>query len=206
MRILLTSEDPLVQEQLSTTLLKEFPFVVTGKASGDKELMGLIRNEGWSLVVISLDAIDESWLNTLQSMHQEFPRLPVLLTSKEPTTSLGNLLPTGISYIDRESSVKELIKAVKIATQGRQYISPSIERKLNDMQEYSIKKLPHELLSAREFDVFKQLASGKTVSETSNLLHLGITTVSTYRTRLLAKMSMKSNAEIVAYARQHGLV
>jgi DNA-binding NarL/FixJ family response regulator len=117
------------------------------------------------------------------------------------------VLKAGASaYLGKETIHDELIKAIHTARLGKKYITPSIAERLADAFENDTDKDNHQALSDREFDVFKLLAQGKSVSEIASQFSLSITTVSTYRSRILEKMSMRSNAEMTRYALEKGLI
>jgi len=147
-------------------------------------------------------------LETLKQLKTEFPKLPVLILSMHPEDQYAiRVLKAGASgYLTKESASEELVNAVHKILEGRRYISPGVAEKLAENLENDPSKELYETLSDREFDVLKQIASGKTVSEIAELLALSLTTVSTYRARILYKTGMKTNAELTRYAIENKLV
>ena len=109
-------------------------------------------------------------------------------------------------YLTKESASEELVKAIRKVSTGRKYITPSLGEKLAYSVKADSEKLPHELLSDREYDVMCMIASGKTIAEIARNLYLSENTIRTYRSRILEKMSMENNAELTHYAIKNGLV
>jgi len=143
-----------------------------------------------------------SGLDALRQLKESLPKLPVLIMSIHPEDQYAiRVLKAGAAgYLSKASAPDELVKAVRIVLAGKKYITSSTAEKLANSISKDQDKLPHEYLSDREFDVLKRIASGKAVSEIAAQLSLSITTVSTYRSRIMAKMNMKSNAELTMYA------
>ncbi|HKO78915.1 MAG TPA: response regulator transcription factor, partial [Chitinophagaceae bacterium] len=144
----------------------------------------------------------------LVHIKQVAPELPVLIMSMYPEDQYAlRVLKAGASgYLQKESIHDDIIKAVQTVQLGKKFITPSIAEKLADAFHGNNNKQPHELLSDREFDVFKLLASGKSVSDIASQLSLSTTTVSTYRSRILEKMGIKSNADLTRYALEKKLI
>ena len=143
-----------------------------------------------------------SGLDVLHDIKQNYPNLPVLILSIHPEEQYAiRVLKAGAAgYLSKQAATDDLVKAVQRVLQGRKYISAAIAEKMADELDSNFDKPLHELLSDREFHVFKLIAEGKSVSEIAELLSLSLTTVSTYRSRVLAKMNMKTNAELIRYA------
>jgi two-component system, NarL family, invasion response regulator UvrY len=207
MRIIIITDDFSVQTEIKKALQPEFPGASIQDVN-EREWMELLNREEFSLAIISSQDEVNCLPTTISLVHQYFPDMPVLVIGSHPEPGfLHQLLEAkSAGYLYKDGVSKELIKAVRIVLQERHYFPLQLERKLAENQEGGLHKLPHEGLSAREYDVFKSLASGKTVSEIAHTNTLGITTVSTYRSRLLAKLGFKTNAEVIAYAKKHQLV
>ena len=208
MRIIIISDGVLAQNDIKNKLPHEFPDAEIREAGTEAEWLDLLKEESFDLAIINNHREDNRLANTLEMVQQNFPHLPVLTIGTNPQPAfLHHLLSAdSAGYLDEETATKELSKAVRIVLQGRHYLTPCLEKRLAEEQEAIYNRLPHEELSAREYDVFKLLASGKSVSEIAHSNLLGVTTVSTYRSRLLAKMGFRTNAEIIAYAKRHQLV
>jgi len=149
-----------------------------------------------------------SGLDALSQIKQINPHLPVLIMSMYPEDQYAlRVLKAGASgYLGKETIHDHLIQAIQTVQLGKKFITPSIAEKLADAVRNDAGHEPHELLSDREFDVFKLLAAGKSVSEIANQLSLSTTTVSTYRTRIMSKMSIKSNADLTRYALEKKMI
>jgi DNA-binding NarL/FixJ family response regulator len=149
-----------------------------------------------------------SGLDVVQHVKQNFPKLPVLILSIHPEEqyAIRTLKAGAAGYLSKDAATEELVKAVQRVLQGRKYISASLAEKMATELDQDISKPPHELLSDREFEIFKMIAAGKTVSEIAEQLSLSITTVSTYRARVLTKMNLKTNAELTRYGLESKLI
>jgi two-component system, NarL family, invasion response regulator UvrY len=207
MRILLADDHYLVRRGLKEILLEEYPNAQIGEvADADSVIVSLVRQE-WDLVISDVSMPGRSGLEMLQQIRQSFPRLPVLIVSVYPEEQYApRVLKAGASgYLNKDLAPEVLIKAVRLVTMGRKYITPLVAELLL-AQSSDGGRLRHELLSDREFDVFRMLAAGMSIVEIAEQFKLSATTISTYRSRVMSKMSMNSNADIVRYAIANGLV
>jgi two-component system invasion response regulator UvrY len=169
--------------------------------------MDLIWNEKWDVVVLDITLPDRSGLDVLSSIRRTRPKLPVLVLSMHPENQFAvRVLKQGASgYMTKESAPAELVGAIRKVLAGGRYVSPTLAETLaTDLSRDE--RNPQEKLSDREFQVLRMLASGKTVSEIGQELFLSVKTISTYRSRILEKMGMKNNAELMHYAIQHRFV
>jgi DNA-binding NarL/FixJ family response regulator len=162
----------------------------------------------WDVVICDLSMPGRSGLDALRQLKQSSPSLPVLIMSMHPEDQYAlRVLKAGASgYLGKDSIHSDLVAAIRMVLLGKKFITPSIAEKLAEAFDSNSDRLPHELLSDREFDVFKLLALGKSVSEIAAQLSLSITTVSTYRARIMEKMNMRSNAELTRYAIEKELI
>ena len=149
-----------------------------------------------------------SGLEALQQIKQIQPKLPVLILSIHPEEQYAiRVLKSGAAgYLSKDLAPEELVNAVQRVMLGKKYITASVAEKLASVFDQDNNKAPHESLSDREFSVLKMLAKGKSVSEIAELLFLSVTTVSTYRARIMTKMNMKSNADLTLYSIEHKLM
>ena len=162
----------------------------------------------WDVVISDLSMPGRSGLEALQQIKQLQPKLPVLILSIHPEEQYAiRVLKAGASgYLSKDSAPDELVNAVQRVLLGKKYITDTIAEKLASVLDQDSNKSPHEYLSDREFSVLKMLAAGKSVSEIAESLFLSVTTVSTYRSRIMTKMNMKSNADLTLYAVEHKLL
>ena len=182
--------------------------VLFGEASTAAEALDLVRAQDWDAVVLDLSLGGRDGLEVLKELKQIRPRLPVLILSMHTEVQFARrAFKAGASgYITKDSPRSELTTAInKVIDQGR-YISQALAEKLVVEIGRDTDRPPHEVLSDREFEVLRLIASGKTAGEIARLLSLSDSTISTYRARILEKMGMKTNAELTHYAIQNKLV
>lgn len=208
LRILIADDHTIVRRGLKQILLDEFAFVHIEEVGDAGELLKKIMQSEWDVVISDLSMPGRSGLDSLQQIKQSRPKLPVLILSVYPEDQYAvRALKAGASgYLTKESAPDELVKAVKQLLLGKKYITPTVAEKLIAVLDQEGVKESHELLSDREFEVLKLIAAGKSVSDIAAMLSLGITTVSTYRSRILAKMNMHTNADLTLYAVEHKLI
>ena len=188
--------------------MEEFPFALIEEVNDTEELIKAIVKGEWDIVICDPSMPGRSGLDALHQIKQIFPKLPVLILSVYPEEQYGiRALKAGAAgYLSKNAAPKELINAIQRTLMGRVFVSPTLAEKLATNLTQESDKYPHEMLSNREFDVFKLISSGKSVSEIAILLSLGITTISTYRVRVLKKMQMNTNAELTRYALENKLI
>jgi len=207
LRVLIADDHAIVRKGLRQILLEEYPTAKIEEVGDAETLISKCANEEWDVVISDLNMPGRSGLDALKQLRQANPQLPVLIMSMYPEDQYAlRVLKTGASgYLSKESIHDELIPAIQTVLNGRKFITPSIAEILAESLEIKTEQ-KHELLSNREFDVLKLLASGKTVSEIAEQLSLSVTTVSTYRSRILEKMKMNSNADLTRYALEKNLI
>jgi len=208
LRILIADDHAIIRKGLKQILLEEYPSAAIEEVNdAEGAIKKTISNE-WDIIICDLSMPGRSGLDVVQQVKQNFPKLPVLILSIHPEEQYAiRVLKAGAAgYLSKDAATEELVKAVQRVLQGRKYISPSIAEKMAADLDQDTSKPPHEILSDREFDIFKMIAAGKTVSDIAEQLSLSITTVSTYRARILAKMNMKANAELTRYGLENKLI
>ena len=208
MRILIADDHSIVRKGLKQILVEEFPFA-TIEETGDAE--GLVKkalSQDWDIVITDLSMPGRSGLDAISQIKQQHPKLPILILSMYPEEQYAmRVLKSGASgYLSKDMAQEELVNAVKKVLSGKKYITPTLVEKLALQLGQENSGAPHEQLSDREFDVLKLLAAGKSVSEIAALMSLGSTTISTYRARIMDKMSLKSNADLTRYALENKLI
>ena len=207
-RILIADDHAIVRKGLRQIILENYPFATIGETNDAEELIAKAAKEKWDVIICDLNMPGRSGLEALNQIRQFAPQLPVLIMSIYPEEQYAvRVLKAGASgYLSKESIHDHLNNAIQTVLKGRKYITPSVAEILATSLTTDKNKLPHESLSDREFEVFKLLATGKKVSFIAQQLSLSITTVSTYRARILEKMNMHSNSELTRYAIEHGLI
>jgi two-component system invasion response regulator UvrY len=208
MNILIADDHIFIRKGLMQILQDEFPSACIEEATDSESVLKKAVTGKWDVIICDLNMPGRSGLEVVQEVKQHFPNLPVLILSMhtEEQYAIRSLKAGAAGYLCKSSAAGELVTAIQRVLQGRKYITPATAEKLAiDMLDNSGKQ-PHELLSDREFDVLKLIASGKAVSEIAIVLCLSVTTISTYRARILAKMKMKTSAELTRYALENNLV
>jgi two-component system, NarL family, invasion response regulator UvrY len=208
MRILIADDHAIVRRGLREILLDEYPSSLIGDASDAEELLKRVFEEEWDLIISDVSMPGRSGLDALKQIKQAFPKLPVLIMSiySEDQYAVRAFRAGASGYFNKNSIHEELFKAIESVRKGKKYITPAVAQKLAEAIPIDSTAQPHQLLSDREFEVFKLLASGKTVSEIAYQLSLSANTVSTYRSRILEKMNLHSNNELIRYALEQKLL
>ncbi len=208
MRILIADDHIIVRKGLRQILLEEFKSAIIEEVGDAEDMIKKIITSEWDVVISDLSMPGRSGLEALQQIRQLHPNLPVLILSIHPEDQYAlRVLKAGASgYLSKDLAAEELVTAVRRVLLGKKYITPSIAEKLVAAIDQDSEKLPHEYLSDREFSVLKSLAAGRSVSEIAESLFLSVTTISTYRARLMTKMNMKNNADLTLYALENKLL
>jgi two-component system invasion response regulator UvrY len=208
MRILIADDHAVVRRGLRQILAEAFKRAVFGEASNTREVLELVWKEPWNIVILDLTMPGGGGLDLLKEIKRARPKLPVLMLSMHPEDQFAvRLLRAGASgYMTKETAPEELVGAVNKAIAGGRYVSVPLAEKLASLIVHDSQVSLHERLSDREFLILRLIASGKPVGIIARELSLSVKTVSTYRARLLEKMSMSNNSELVHYAFQNELV
>ena len=204
--VLIADDHAILRGGLKEILVKELEGVVCGEAMDAQEVLAQVQNHNWDLVILDVTMPGRSGLDVLRELKVVRPKLPVLILSMHPEDQYGRrMLRAGASgYLEKENAPEELIKAIRKVLAGGRYVSPALAETLAfDLND---DRPSHETLSDREFEVLRMIASGRTVTEIAEQLHLSVTTVSTYRARLLEKMNMATTAELIRYALRNYIV
>jgi two-component system invasion response regulator UvrY len=208
MRILIADDHAVVRRGLKQILAENFKRAVFGEAANSQDALERVWKEPWDIVILDLTMPGRSGLDVLKEIKRARPKLPVLILSMHPEDQFAvRLLKAGASgYMTKESAADELVGAVNKAVAGGRYVSVALAEKLASLIVHDVLAAPHESLSDREYLILRLIASGKPVSTIARDLSLSVKTVSTYRARLLEKMNLTNNSELVHYAFQYGLV
>lgn len=208
MKILLADDHAVVRHGLKQILADDFKRAEFGEARNAQEALDLVWKEHWDVVILDITMPGRSGLEVLREIKRSQPRLPVLVLSMHPENQFAvRVLKRGAAgYMTKESAPEELVGAIKKVLAGGRYVSTSLAEKLATYVSTDSQKPAQELLSDREFQVLRLIASGKIVSEIAKELSLSVKTISTYRTRILEKMGLRNNAELMHYAMQHQLI
>jgi len=207
-RILIADDHAILRRGLKEILVRELQDVVCGEAEDAQQVLAQMRNCEWDLVMLDITMPGRSGLDVLKDLKSMCPKLPVLVLSMHPEEQYGKrVLKAGAwGYMSKKSAPEELIKAIRKLLAGGQYVSPALAEKLAWDLKRDATRLAHEILSDREFEILRMIASGKTVTQIAGDLHLGVSTVSTHRARILEKMHMTTTAELMYFAISNHLV
>jgi DNA-binding NarL/FixJ family response regulator len=208
MRILIADDHAVVRQGLKQILAEAFKRASFGEAANSQQTLERVWKEQWDVVILDLTMPGRSGLEVLKEIKAAHPALPVLMLSMHPEDQFAvRLLKAGAAgYMTKESAPEELVGAVRKAVSGGRYVSPALAEKMASLLANGTQAAPHESLSDREFLVLSLIASGKSVGIIARELSLSVKTISTYRSRLLEKMGMSNNAQLVHYAFQNQLV
>lgn len=207
-RVLIADDHTIVRKGLKQILSEGIHSIEFGDASNAAEALVLLEKEIFDIVIVDVSMPGRSGLDLLKDIKVKKPKTPVLVLSMHPEDqyALRVIKAGAMGYMTKDSAPEELVKAVTKILNGGKYVSSTLsDQLLNLIQEPSHTE-SHQLLSDREFEVLQLIASGKTVSEIGIKLSLSVKTVSTYRTRILEKLHLSTNAELTRYAMQRKLV
>jgi len=208
LKILIADDHPIVRQGLKQILSEEPDMGTFGEAQNCQEVLELVRKQDWDIVVLDITMPGRGGLDVLKELKHEHPKLPVLMLSvhSEDQYAVRALKAHASGYLTKDSAPEELLNAIRKILRGGKYVSPSLAEKLAFDLETETEKPLHETLSDREYQVMLMIASGKTVSQIAVELSLSVKTIDTYRTRILEKMKMKTNAELMHYVIKNKLV
>jgi len=207
-KVIITDDHPLVRRGIRQIISDLSDIEITGEAGSGSELITLVRQQSFDIVLLDISLPDRDGLEILNQIKHEFSELPVLMLSMYPEEQYAiRALKGGASgYLTKAAAPDELVTAIRKIAAGGRYITPSLAEKMADDLLNPAAELPHKKLSDREYQVFLLLAQGKTISEISNKLSLSDKTITTYRSRLTEKMDMNTNAELARYATINKLI
>lgn len=207
MRLLLVDDHPVVRRGLVEILRTHLSEATIDAVASAHDALSLAKTRAWDLVVLDLSLSDGSGLDVLKQLREKQPRLPVLILSVHTADQFARrALAAGASgYLTKDAADGELVTAVTTLMRGGRYFDGYTVEQMAIGLHPICDDRPHERLSDREFEVLRMIGSGKTVSEIASVLDLSVKTVSTYRARIMEKMSMRTNAELTHYAVNHKL-
>jgi two-component system, NarL family, invasion response regulator UvrY len=207
-KILVADDHTIVREGLKQIVGEVGDMMVADEAGNGQEALSKIREGDYDVVLLDISMPGRSGLEVLKDIRAERPKLPVLILSmhSEEQYAIRALRAGASGYLTKASAPDELIGAIRKVSRGGKYVTASLAEQLALELDVDTQKPPHEMLSDREYQVMLMLASGKAVKEIADELCLSVKTISTYRSRILEKMNMKKNTELMRYAIQNGLV
>jgi two-component system, NarL family, invasion response regulator UvrY len=208
MNILIADDHAIVRKGLIQLLREEYAFADITEATNSAEVLGKIKDKIWDVILLDISMPGRNGVDVLKQLRADGIKAPILMLSLHPEEQYAvRVLKAGASgFLNKDSTMDELIIAVRKVLSGRKYITPSVAERLAEGAADSHDKPLHDLLSDREMQVFHLIASGKTVSEIADEISLSVNTISTYRSRILEKLSLHNNAELTRFAIENHIV
>jgi two-component system invasion response regulator UvrY len=205
--VIICDDHPIVRQGLARIIEEHLEVRSVREADNGQMLMDLVRQQPGDVVLLDVGLPGRGGIDVLRQLKQERPKLPVLMLSIHPPDQYAvRALKAGASgYLTKDVATDELIRALRAVTGGRRYVTSAVAEQLADDLDRPSGAALHDALSDREFEVLGLLGSGKSVSQIAEVLHLSYNTISTYRARILSKLGLKGDADIIRYALKHGL-
>lgn len=207
-KILIADDHPIVRRGLKQIVQDEKDMKTVFEAANSDEVLAALRENNFDLLLLDITMPGKSGLDLLVDLKNLYPDLPILVLSALPEESYAKrVIKMGaLGYIHKESAPDLLVPAIRRVLKGKVYVSSKLADILvSDISGRDSENL-HDLLSEREFEVLVLIGKAKTNNEIAQTLHLGVTTVSTYRARILEKMKLKNNSELIQYCVKHNLI
>ena len=206
-KVLVADDHEIVRQGLKTIISEHSDLSIAGEAENGNQVLKIVKKTKVDVVLLDFDMPEKNGLDTLVELKALYPKLPVMILSIFPEDHYGTrFLKAGASgYLQKSSATAQLIDAIRKVFNGGKYISSALTDKLVTGLNKDKEQFLHESLTDREFQVFRLLATGKKLKEMADELCLSINTISTYRSRILQKMDLKSNADVIRYAIENGL-
>lgn len=207
-RIFIADDHPIVRQGLRRMVEADPGLEISGEAGDAAMLLAALEKTATDLVLLDVSMPGGPFLDTLRTLRERHPSIGVLVLSVHPEDQWAvRALKAGASgYLTKDHSPEQLLEAIRRVYRGGKYVSPTLAEQLATHLDAAGQRAPHELLSDREFEVMRRLGSGLTVSQIASELAISAKTVSTYRARILEKMAVVSNADLVRYAARYGLI
>ena len=207
-RILIADDHAIVRRGLKQIVSEQSDMTVAGEAENARQIMDMARTQPWDVIVLDINMPGKNGLEVLKELKLEYPKLPLLVLSVHSEDQYGvRVLRAGAAgYLTKESAPDELVNAIRKVHRGGRYVSASLAETLVFELGVENDGPRHKSLSDREYQIMTMIASGKTVGEIGQELSLSVKTISTYRSRVLGKMKMRTNAELTHYAIENQLL
>jgi two-component system, NarL family, invasion response regulator UvrY len=206
-RVLIVDDHAVIGGGLKQFLSSDNSFALAELARTGQEALDMVKTQHWDMLLLDIGLPDLDGMEVLKRIKRDRPELPVLIFSghAEDEYAMAALEAGAAGYLSKSSAPEEILAAIRRARTGERYLSPQLADKLLTGTVSSNRKLPHERLSGREFDVMLMLGQGIPLTEIGERLHLSPKTISTYRSRVMEKLSLENNAEITRYVLKHKL-
>lgn len=207
-RILLADDHAIIRDGLRQIFAETGDLQVAGEAASGHEVLARVREADWDILLLDLSMPGKSGLELIKQIKTEKPRLPILVLSMhEPEQYAQRALRAGAAgYLNKDSDAPQLIEVVRKVARGGVFVSPEVAEQMARGLMPDAERLPHSLLSDREFQVFRLIAGGIAITDIARQLSLSVKTVSTHKTRIMQKMNLANHTELVRYALDHRLL
>jgi DNA-binding NarL/FixJ family response regulator len=204
----IVDDHAMVRDGLRQILAARFPRAVFGEARDAREALEVLASQSWDVMLLDISMPGQSGVDVLKQIENLAPGLKVLVLSMHPEDQYAvRVLKAGaVGYITKDKASAVLVEAVNTVLAGGRYVSPALAQDLASRLSVPRDRAPHELLSDREYQILRMLGAGKSVKEIGHDLSLSIKTISTYRTRMMAKLNLKSNADVIRYVLTEKLI
>lgn len=206
-KVLIADDHAIVRQGLKQ-ILNDIPDMeVFGEANSGDEVLKFIRNGGWNILLLDIAMPGKNVLELIKLSKQQSPQLPILILSMYPEEQYAiRMLRAGADgYLNKETVPEQLVEAIRKVAKGEKYVSSTITEKL--INELNINQEPaaHTKLTDREYQVFCSICAGKSITDIARTMSLSVKTISTFKARIMTKMNMSTNAELIHYAIKHNL-
>jgi two-component system invasion response regulator UvrY len=208
-RVVIADDHTMVRHGLRRVLSSEPDIHIVAEAANGQQVLDVVKADHVDVVVLDITMPGRNGLEILKELRKSFPKVAVIMLSMHPKDQYGvRVIKAGAAaYISKESAPEELVNALRIAARGEKYITPDLAELLaRHLERGLVTEEPHKLLSDREYEVMCHIAAGRGLTEIAKLMNLSVKTVSTYRTRIVEKTGLTSNADMTRYAMQHSLM
>ncbi len=207
-RILLVDDHTIFRSGLKRLLSDETDMQVEDEASNGAEALSKLRQQSFDVVLLDINMEGRCGLDVLESIRIDFPKLPVLVLSMYPEEqyALVALKAGANGYASKDIAADDLVAAIRQITAGGRYLTPRASQMVLMQINGGDDRPAHQKLAAREYEIMRMIVQGMSLTEIGEKMFISVKTVSTYRTRILAKLGLSTNAEMVRYAVRHGLI
>ncbi len=208
MRVLVVDDHEFTREGIIRILTDNFSISKIVRAGTYESALEEIQNTKFDLMILDVNLPGKSGLELLATVRSTQPNVPVLVLSMVPVSQYARrVLQAGATgYMTKSEPAEEFLKAVKAVSQRLKYFSPEVQQEIPELIDESISKPKHEKLSDREFDILKRMTDGKSSKEIAAEFNITVNTVNSYRKRIMYKLHLKSNADIIKYAFKNRLI
>lgn len=207
LKILVADDHPIVRQGIKQIIADTTDMVVAGEAANGQEVLNAVKENPYDVILLDIAMPSPNSMDILKQLKKDKPQIAVLILSIHPEEQYAvRTLKAGASgYLTKESAPDELVEAIRKVSKGGKYITSSLAESLATILIKEDQGLPHTILSDREYQVLLMISSGKTNKEIADELSLSVKTISTHHTRILNKMNMRTNAELIHYVIKHEL-